>query len=449
MRGAGALRSAVVSAWAVVGGNSLFVQNSAFLLGGSLCAAGLGCAYWWLVSRSLAPEAAGAASAIVSTMSLLGEFNELGLGTLLLGGMAAYGARGRRLVAAAVSAVPLWSMASVCLFLVLARPLLERSALPAGGRGMEFALILGSAATSLVLVLDQALLGELKAKSQFLRAALFAVTKLIILIALLGHFAAANATLTVLVSWNAALIVSILFQLGSLGRVGTWRCGIEDIRFLLSQTVSMIDHHVLNVAAQAPMLILPLLLATVVSPSANAAFYPAWMLFAAALLIPAATTSTLYSIGAQDPWGIAGRMRLSLLVCTAVSVVIAMGCFLAMPLILSIFNESYPSMAGRGLDLLGLGMIGASIKYHYLALMRLTGGLRMAALWFSVGGLLELVLAGVGGRWSGLDGLAVGWVIAVSIEGALMLRPVLRAQFAPRGGLSMPLELGRPTLEGH
>jgi hypothetical protein len=44
--------------------------------------------------------------------------------------------------------------------------------------------------------------------------------------------------------------------------------------------------------------------------------------------------------------------------------------------------------------------------------------MRKASRWFALGGLLELCFAVAGAKLGGLQGLVVGWTLAVSIEGA-------------------------------
>ncbi|TIX26537.1 MAG: hypothetical protein E5V34_11490 [Mesorhizobium sp.] len=44
--------------------------------------------------------------------------------------------------------------------------------------------------------------------------------------------------------------------------------------------------------------------------------------------------------------------------------------------------------------------------------------MRKASRWFALGGLLELCFVVAGAKLDGLQGLVLGWTLAVSIEGA-------------------------------
>ena len=59
--------------------------NAGSLVGTTLMTSVLGFAYWWVAARLYAPGVVGLASALISTMTLLGTISMLGLGTLLTG----------------------------------------------------------------------------------------------------------------------------------------------------------------------------------------------------------------------------------------------------------------------------------------------------------------------------------------------------------------------------
>jgi len=89
--------------------------------------------------------------------------------------------------------------------------------------------------------------------------------------------------------------------------------------------------------------------------------------------------------------------------------------------ILAIFNPAYPDIAGTSLRFLGFSLIGSTLKFHACTLARLADAMRRASVWFALGGVLELAFVVVGARLGGLEGLVVGWTVAVSIEGACMV----------------------------
>jgi hypothetical protein len=86
--------------------------------------------------------------------------------------------------------------------------------------------------------------------------------------------------------------------------------------------------------------------------------------------------------------------------------------------LLALFNPAYPEIAGSSLRLLGFSLLGSTLKFHACTLARLGDAMRKASRWFALGGLLQLCFAVAGAKLDGLQGLVLGWTLAVSIEGA-------------------------------
>jgi hypothetical protein len=86
--------------------------------------------------------------------------------------------------------------------------------------------------------------------------------------------------------------------------------------------------------------------------------------------------------------------------------------------ILEIFNPVYREIAGSSLRFLGFSLLGLTLKFHACTLARLGDTMRRASRWFALGGVLELGSVAAGAKLGGLEGLVLGWTLAVSIEGA-------------------------------
>jgi Na+-driven multidrug efflux pump len=110
-------------------------------------------------------------------------------------------------------------------------------------------------------------------------------------------------------------------------------------------------------------------------------------------------------------------MLLSLAVSLLFSLVCAVVVFAYSRQLLALFNPAYPEIAGSSLRLLGFSLLGSTLKFHGCTLARLSDKMRKASVWFALGGLLELGFAVAGAKLDGLQGLVVGWTLAVSIEG--------------------------------
>ena len=208
----------------------------------------------------------------------------------------------------------------------------------------------------------------------------------------------------------------------------------------------MLAHHALNIALQTPALALPFVVAVVLSPETNAAFFAAWALVNVALLVPASLTTVLYTTGSGEPRLMAPRLRLSLALSGGLGLVSGFGLLLFSPFVLGLFSPAYPALAGTGLKVLGFGVLGVAAKYHYVALKRFAGHMASAAAVVSLGCAVELVATIIGGRLGGLMGLTQGWVAAVTLE-ALAMAPAVIAAVRADATAPVPLEAPRAELE--
>ncbi|TIU86713.1 MAG: hypothetical protein E5W03_08610 [Mesorhizobium sp.] len=180
----------------------------------------------------------------------------------------------------------------------------------------------------------------------------------------------------------------------------------------------MFDHYALDVAVQAPAVIMPYLVLVLLSPTINAAFVSLWMLVSMASLIPAAMATALFPVVRASPKQSRHDTLLSVTASLLFSLVCAVFIFTYSQTILAVFNPAYPEIAGSSLRFLGFSLLGSTLKFHACTLARLGDRMRKASRWFALGGLLELCLVIAGAKHGGLQGLVLGWTLAVSIEGA-------------------------------
>jgi O-antigen/teichoic acid export membrane protein len=399
-------------------GHSLILRNAAFMVLGSGSAAVLGFAYWWMAARLFPPEAVGLQSALISAMTFVGLLGELGFGTLLVGEALAQRDRAPAMIAAAILA---GTGAALALALPVAALLLW-----SGWATLPIALLFtaGAALSACLIVADCAFLGLLQGRWQLYRNLAFSVAKLGMLA---GGAALSRDQAAITLSWVLALGLS-------LGGVCCAACirrvlvlARPDFRLLRGRMQVVIDHHLLNLSAAAPTLILPVVVSLCVSPAVSAAFYVGWMLLTVGLLVPASLTTVLFTLGKVEPESQRERLRFSISVSigfgAGVSVLLAL---FAEP-ILRLFNPAYPALSASAVQFLGLGMLGATVKQHYVLFQRMAGRMMFGGLLLGLGAVLELGLAAIGGELGGVRWLTLGWLFALGAEAAVLSPPLLRA----------------------
>ena len=295
-----------------------------------------------------------------------------------------------------------------------------------GGAGFLF--VVGCGLTGLTLILDQALVGLLKAQLQAVRNLAFAIVKLALLVAAPMVLAvSALKEQAILTTWIVGQVASIAL-LTALALMNSSKVLVRpDLGMLRPMIPDVLAHHCLNMANLTPSLLLPFLVTVLLAPSTNAAFYAAWMVINVTFLVPASLATVAYAVGAQDPMKLAAKMRVSIASSLAVAAVVALMFLIGANLVLRAFSPVYAQIAGPSLQLLGFSIIPVSIKYHYVSVQRIRGRMATASVLAVLGCALELGGALAGGRAGDLFYLVLGWFIGLSIESALMFPVVFSA----------------------
>lgn len=408
------------------------VSNASALASTTAVTSLLGVVYWFVAARRFTPSSVGLATAAIAGMTLVQTFASLGLDTFVLGEVSKHPTRARPLIAAALIAAGLAGVA-LGLGYALIAPVVSPGLRPLSSTPLNALLFVGG--TALVTVggvLDQALVGQLRGSLQLWRNVLFGVSKLIILV-IVSFAVARRSGMSIYASWILGSLVS-MFALSFY--MVEWLRGLaRDVsrgEFPLAQLLREVGqkvrgHQVLNVALKIPLLALPLMVVGLVGTRANASFYVASLIMNFGLVLPGSLASVLYAVSSGDVTGFASRIRLTLSLSFAISVVVMLVLIPGAHLMLSVFGASYAASATTTLQLLALSALPQVIKNHYVAVARVRGRLSRALpfLWF--GTVLELGFAAAGANIDGLTGLTAGWVIAITIESLLTAPSVFRA----------------------
>jgi O-antigen/teichoic acid export membrane protein len=402
---------------------STMLFNAFALSAGAGATAVLGFVYWWFAAHNFPAQAVGFAAAAISLMNFLAQLGELGMGTMLMGEVPKMPDTASSLISATLLSVLASMLLIGGVYLVISNwTSLELGAITGSDAGKAL-FVIGLALTGFTLVLDQAFVGMLRSSLQMYRTVSFAAIKLLLIIGIVLSVGTASE-FGVFGTWIGGQLCSIacLCALCIYGRKRIWcvpRVGL--LRPLLG---TVLRHHLLSVVIQAPGLILPFIVAVVLSPQTNAAFYAAWTLVNVVLLVPASLTSAMYSVSARDPALLSHRLKISLAISVVVGSVTGTVLLFWSETILGLFSPIYPLIAGPSLQLLGFGALGVMLKYHYVVVQRLRYRMVEASIFLGAGGALEILAAIAGAQRGGLLGLTEGWLLAVCVEAAV-LSPVV------------------------
>jgi O-antigen/teichoic acid export membrane protein len=420
--------------------NADLLTNSSSLMASTIVTSALGFVYWWLAARTASQNAVGFASAAVSAMTVIGTIGMFGMGTMLIAELPRRGA-GRwqlitscLLVAGSVAGI---IGAGYLLFVGVAVPHLGDSL---GSAPIRILLLAGITVNAVTLVLDEALIGLFAGPVQLARNTYFAATKLV----LLGAAALLPITLTggeLLATWVSGIVGSVLLVRPALrahGWAGSARPKLALMRGLGRATV---DHNVLNMALFLPRMALPLVVTAVLSTSANAAFYAAWMVLTVLVMIPTHLSTTLFAVSRGDLETLRVKVRMGLLVAIGIGLPLSLLLALLAHPIMQIFGAGYADAAGTALRILAFTYLPAVFRQFYVAISRGLGRVRRAGVLALFAGLAELAAAAYGGSRGNLTDVAACLAVVMVAECLITVPAVLRLAWP--GGVTFRSARGR------
>jgi O-antigen/teichoic acid export membrane protein len=398
----------------VLDAHRALLLNAGSLFGSTILTAGIGAVYWALAARVFQPNAVGLGAAAISSMQLIAQLSTFGLGTVLMGELAAHHPSQRSLIGSALVVTMAIGAALATVFATVAGLILPQLSDLRGALGVALFAV-GVAVTAAGLVLDQALLGLLRGGMQLLRNGIASVTKLIALIVIALAILDRSNGLALLLTWVIGGAVSMLV-LATLRRGNPGASSRPIWRAIDGVAALAIRHHALNLAILAPGLLLPLVITAVLSTEANAYFYIAYLIASFAAAIPAAFATAVYAAGARDVDSLAARVRLAIGICAGVGVAWNLFLFVAAEPVLSIFGPAYASHAILLLRLFGLGLFAITINSLFVPITRVERRFLRGTVLMVLSMLIEFVVVVVGARLGGLDGAGVGWLVGYSLS---------------------------------
>jgi O-antigen/teichoic acid export membrane protein len=405
--------------------NKALLANAGSLYASTIINSVLGFAFWALAARVFTTSEVGFGSAAVSAMGVLSSIGMFGLNTLLIGELPKRESKGGLIWAALLTA----GSGSFILglgFALVARQL-GGSLSNISSDPQQFLVFVGGVTIiGMSLVFDEATIGMLRGRLQLWRNFVFVITKLLLLpvAALFLHdkFGAG-----IVASWVAGAVLSIGIIALQLLITGNHVFTKPDWGALKALSGLTLIHNWLNLAISVPWMILPVLVTITVGPSANAAFYIAWMVSAFLRIIPIHLATVLFAVASEDMKTLGPQLRFSLRVSMLIGIPAVLVLCLGSPLFLALFGASYAKTGVISLILLSVGYLPSVPTVYYITVCRATGQISRAARILTVTACLEIAAAVIGGKEAGLVGFGIG-VLAIGVLQGLITAPsVLRA----------------------
>lgn len=418
--------------------NRPLLGNAASMVATAVVTSLLGAAFWIVATHYFSTSSVGLASASISAMTLLGFMATVGLGTMLMGELPRIKKGHHSVIDAA-----LLTSGSIGTVLGLAfafiAPAVSSNFDPLRESWITIGLFAaGVALTALTFVLDQALIGLLRGTLQLHRNIVFTLTKLLALVPVAGLISGAGPQ-WIYGTWTAGIAVSllVLYRFYKDRPAGSLT---PDFNLLSRMRLHAATHHAINLALRTPELLLPIVVVSVLSATANASFYIAYMITGFMFFVPLSLSTVLYAVSSGDSDEESNRFRLTFTVSMAFGVVSNLVLLVLGTPLLKLFGASYATEASKTLHILALDIFPSTVLTHFVALRRTERRLGSALPVIWGGALLQVGGGAIGAHLGGLTGVAIGWVAGATVEAAVMAPEVLRAVRRPGPAESPPAE---------
>jgi O-antigen/teichoic acid export membrane protein len=386
-----------------------------------------GFAFWVYAARFFSSEAVGYGSAAISTMILLGFLGMFGLDTTLMGELPRSGNRGGLTMASCIAAFFI-SFALGVGFSLVSLAFGSHFIQINGTVARIFIFSLGVALTGATSVFDSASIGVLRGGLQLSRNVAISVAKMVVLpaVAVVLHD---MFGVGIILAWVIGTIISLVPVIVMIKRGGSRVLHRPDWASLWRLRKLAQAHNWLNLAISAPVKLVPVLVAVVVPPSSNGAFYIANMIFSFLLMVPQSLSTVLYAVASAAPEKIAEKLRFVLRMSLVIGIPSGLAIGLLSHVILSIFSAKYAVLAAGPLWILIASYIPGLPNVTYIAVARVQGRFKEASILLAVFAILRMAAVVVGGKADGLYGLSFG-MLGVSVVQAMIMTPsVLRTAF--------------------
>jgi O-antigen/teichoic acid export membrane protein len=386
--------------------------------------AGLGFAFWALAARVTTTEVVGRASAVISAMQLIGTFGTLGFHILLTAELPKRDAADvKRLVVTSLAIAGGLAFVMAAGYAVVDHNVTKTSewiySTPIGTALFG----VGTAITTVTVVLDGALVGVQQSGRQASRNLIFSLVKLIALP--VAAFAVGLSPQAIFSAWLLGNLVSLLTVALRTKAPQEWLKTMPSLRgFSPLWRSAAAGYHWINVAAHAPALVMPIMVAAQLGAHANAGFYAALLLVGVVWVIPYHLATAMLTLDGGNAGHFGHGLSTALRLSGVVSVLAAAGApFVARP-VLALFGPGY-EQACYCLIALATCTFASAIKSIYIPVRRAQGALSKAGLAVILGASLEVGAAELGLKLGGVTGVGIAFGAATVLE-AICFWPTIR-----------------------
>ncbi len=349
-------------------------RNAFFLMANTAVTGGLGFFFWMIVARLYTEEEVGWGAAIISAMSFLALLGGVGLGFALIRLLP----KAEKPIEMINSCFTLSGIITLALAAVFIAGInLWSPALWFIRENIIFSLAFAFFATLWALsgVMDFAFIAMRRADFVLSKNTLFALLKIPLPIVLVLFFHAFGIVASWGIAIGVALAVSVFLFLPRVHK------HYKPVPRLDLSVISNIwrysaGNYLANLLAQAPILVLPIMIVNLLGAEQNAYFYVTWRIAGLLFAIPGAVSQSLFAEGSHSEGELAANVRRSLRFVFILLVPAVVLLFLLGKWLLLLFGEAYSLSGLTLLWILAISSLLIGINSVYRSILMVEGRIR-------------------------------------------------------------------------
>jgi O-antigen/teichoic acid export membrane protein len=406
-----------------------FVRNAYSLVGSTLATSLLGVAFWIAAARLFSKEDVGRDAALISTMLFLSSISQLNLTNGFNRFVPTAGIGTRRLVLVGYLAAAATALVASSIFVLGVDLWAPRLGLLQDHWPYALWFVGGTVIWTVFALQDAVLTGLGEARWVLIENVCYGIVKL----GLLVSVAAALPVLGVFASWTAPLgVVVVVVNIGIFRRMLPARRHppLEPVDASMVRRYVGFDM-VATIMMSATIGLMPVIVLSIVGPSASAYLYLSWTIAYTLYLVSIGVGMSFVTESARAPERIIELARK--MIAHSLRIVAPLAVFVALtaPLVLRVFGPAYSHHATHLLQLLALSAIPNVVTATYLSIARVQR--RLSAVIAATGALavgvltLSIILVHV----IGVAGVGVAWLVSQTALATVLLLGELRTVWLP------------------
>jgi O-antigen/teichoic acid export membrane protein len=415
-----------------VGEDSL-LRNGLFMMLTIAVNSFFGYGFWLVAARLFPPSTVGLSAALISAVTLISLLASMGVSGTLIQSLPEHPSPADWALTfwTGMVAATLVSLILGCAVLVIL-PVASREFAVLAGPTLAVAFLIGIMAWTAGSILDSTFIALRGAGNMLWRNVVVAASKLLAVV--LAVIVLAREVVVLVGAWTVAGVLGVLFGgLLLVRRVGRIprprpRAIAPNVRRLRSR---LIGNQLIGIGAQMPVYLLPLVITTRLSSTANAYFYTTWMMCGIFLVISPAVSTSLFAEGVHAPGAMRDKTRATLAI---IGVLLAPAMILFLVFgghILGTFGSSYEQHGLLLMQLVVFAAVPDAITNVYVAVLRVQQRLAVAA-WLNLAmGVGTVIFAWLLLRTLGISAVGWSWMAMQAAGCAFVAVDVVRRRLPP------------------